>query len=68
MIRYRVKQFVRLDFKTGKAIFRTLCNVPEYIVAVNVSKAYNNSYVVDSNKNILFSNMDLPFSTMSIEK
>lgn len=40
-----------------------LSTVSEYKQAVNVCKANENTYVIDSGSNVPFSNCDLPFSS-----
>jgi hypothetical protein len=62
---YKVIQLSGRDPETWKPVYITLAIVPDYMQAINICKAHNNSYVIDLRKNIMFSNMDLPFSTVT---
>ena len=63
-MRYKVVQIIDYDVLTDTETAKTLCNVTDYVQAVNICYAHKNSYVIRSDNEIPYRNMDLPFSTV----
>ena len=66
--RKQVKRYKVIQLFENSSIKKAVCNTADYIQALNICKAYKNSYIISTDNDIPYKNIDIPFSVYQAKK